>query len=189
MTKPIPTLETERLVLRPFELSDCSEVQRLAGDPLIADTTLAIPHPYEEGMAEEWIDTHQPEFEQGEGVTFAITRNIDGSLIGAISLMEMAIGHRAALGYWVGRPYWNKGFCTEAGEAVLRFGFTRLDLIRIHCIHFVRNPSSGRVMQKLGMQHEGTRRKHVKNGERLEDIELYGILREDWQPAADETSG
>ena len=48
-------LETDRLLLRPFDLSDANEVQRLAGDFDIADTTLLIPHPYEDGLAEEWI--------------------------------------------------------------------------------------------------------------------------------------
>ena len=60
-----PTLETERLILRPFDLSDGPRIQLLAGDESIASTTLNIPHPYEDGMAEEWIRTHQDEFEKG----------------------------------------------------------------------------------------------------------------------------
>jgi [ribosomal protein S5]-alanine N-acetyltransferase len=48
----IPTLQTERLILRPFDLGDAPEVQRLAGDWEIANTTLMVPHPYEDGMAE-----------------------------------------------------------------------------------------------------------------------------------------
>ena len=117
----IPTLETERLILRPFRLEDAAEVQRFAGDRSIADTTLNIPHPYEAGMAEEWISKHRPDFEDGKGVTFAITRKSDGSLIGAIGLMGMVKGHQAELGYWIGQPYWSQGFCTEAGAAVLAF--------------------------------------------------------------------
>ena len=65
--KQRPTLHTQRLILRPFEIADARDVQRLAGDRAIADTTLNIPHPYEDGMAEQWIATHQPQFEAGEG--------------------------------------------------------------------------------------------------------------------------
>ena len=101
----IPSLETERLILHPFRLEDAAEVQHLAGDRSIADTTLNIPHPYMDGMAEEWISKHQPLFNDGKGVTFAITRKADGSLIGAISLMGMVRDHLAELGYWISQPY------------------------------------------------------------------------------------
>jgi len=181
---PIPILETARLTLRPFGLGDAAEVQRLAGDRLIADTTFHIPHPYADGMAQEWILKHPLDFDQGNGVTFAITRKADGSLVGAIGLMGMVPGHQAELGYWIGRPYWNQGFCTEAGEALLRYGLSELGLIRIHAGHFARNPASGRVLQKLGLQHEGSRRQHVRKGDRYEDLELFGILKADWIDAA-----
>jgi len=82
--KQRPTLETERLLLRPFEPSDAKDVQHLAGDRAIADTTLNIPHPYEDGMAEEWISTHQPKFEAGGLVNFAIVLRGTGELIGAM---------------------------------------------------------------------------------------------------------
>jgi RimJ/RimL family protein N-acetyltransferase len=182
--KQIPTLETERLVLRPFRLDDAPEVQQLAGDRSIAATTLAIPHPYVDGMARDWISKHQSYFDLGKGITFAISLKADGSLLGAMSLMAMEAGHQAELGYWVGRPYWDRGFCTEAGEAVLRYAFTQLGLARVHCHHFARNPASGRVMRKLGMQHEGTRLRHVKKWGKFEDVELYGILLEDWKKPA-----
>ena len=176
-----PTLETERLVLRPFALLDSAEVQRLAGDRAIADTTTNIPHPYEDGMAEKWITTHQEAFNQGTGVTLAITLKPQGKLVGAISLMDMTKGHQAELGYWIGKLYWGRGFCTEAGRAVLQFGFEVLGFNRIHSCHISRNPASGRVMQKLGMTHEGCRKQHVRKWDRFEDLELYGILKDDWQ--------
>jgi len=180
----IRTFETERLILRPFRLDDAGDVQRLAGDRQIADTTLNIPHPYKDGMAQEWIGTHQPECNQGKGVTFAITRRPQGFLVGAISLMGMAAGHQAELGYWIGRPYWNQGFCTEACDVLLRYAFSALGLVRVHASHITRNPASGRVMQKLGMKHEGLRRQHVKKWDTFEDLEVYGILKAEWLEAA-----
>ena len=92
--KEIPVLETERLVLRPFGIEDAGEVQRLAGDWAVADTTLNIPHPYEDGMAEEWIATHQDEFAKEQGLTFAVTRKSDGCLVGAMSLLSISKGHQ-----------------------------------------------------------------------------------------------
>jgi [ribosomal protein S5]-alanine N-acetyltransferase len=176
-----PTLETERLTLRPFALSDAATVQRLAGDHAIADTTAAIPHPYEDGMAEKWISTHPEVFDQVKGVIFAITFKPQGTLVGAIGLHDMTAGHQAELGYWIGKPYWSQGFCTEASRALLKYAFETLGFNRIHCHHYSRNPASGRVMQKLGMTHEGRRRQHVCKWGKFEDIELYAILKADWQ--------
>lgn len=179
----MPKLETDRLILRPFTLEDAADIQRLAGDRAIAETTLSIPHPYEDGMAEEWICAHQEMVVRGEKLPFALTLSDQDVLIGSISLMGIEQGHQAELGYWVGVPYWNNGYCTEAGQILLRYAFTELGLVRVHACHLTRNPSSGRVMQKLGMSHEGTRRHHVRKWDKFEDVEMYGILVEDWRAA------
>jgi RimJ/RimL family protein N-acetyltransferase len=81
------------------------------------------------------------------------------------------------MGYWIGKPYWNKGFTTEAAQAIINYGFDILELNRIHAHHFSRNVSSGKVLLKIGMQHEGRFRQHVKKWDKFEDIELYGILK------------
>lgn len=175
-------------MLRPFELSDADDVKRLAGDKAIADTTTAIPHPYEDGMAEEWIATHRPKFESGELLNLAIVSLTSKELIGAIGLMISPIYERAELGYWIGRPYWKNGYCTEAAKAVLRCGFTTLNLNRIYSYHFSRNPASGRVMQKIGMSHEGSTPQHLKKWNKFEDLEQYGILREQWIKSAGQTT-
>jgi RimJ/RimL family protein N-acetyltransferase len=176
-----PTLQTKRLLLRPFELSDGEDLRRLAGDRAIADTTLQIPHPYEAGMAEEWILTQRPRFEAGEQVVFAVVLRESGQLIGAIGLVIEGKFRRAELGYWIGRPYWRNGYCTEAAQAILEFGFRSLNLNRIHAYHFKRNPASGRVMQKLGMKHEGSAPQHIMKWGAFEDVDLYGILRSGWR--------
>ena len=173
-------LETARLLLRPFALSDASDVQRLAGNRAIADTTLNVPHPYEDGMAEEWISTHQPGFEAGEQAVFAATLKAGGDLIGAVGLTIVSEFDRAEMGYWIGVPYWGHGYCTEAARRILEFGFCDLELNKIHASHLDRNPASGRVMQKIGMSHEGIARQHVKKSDKYEDLVLYGLLRDEW---------
>ncbi len=178
--KSLPNIETDRLILRPFTLADAADVQRLAGDRAIAATTLSTPHPYEDGMAEAWIAGRQEVMERGESIPFAIERKCDGALIGSINLMGIQADHQAEFGYWIGVPYWNQGYCTEAAEAMLDFAFNKLGLVRVHAAHLSRNPSSGSVMQKLGMRHEGTRRHHVRKWGVLEDVELYGILVAEW---------
>ena len=178
--KQQPILETERLLLRPFEMSDAADVQRLAGDKAIADKTLNIPHPYEDGMAEEWIATHQPGFDSGELANFAVVLSHASELIGALGVRIIPQFDRAELGYWIGKPYWGNGYCTEAGHAILEYGFPELKLNRIHASHMTRNPASGKVMQKLGMIHEGRSRQHAKKWDVFEDLELYGILRDEW---------
>lgn len=185
-----PVIETRRLLLRPFEMSDAADVQRLAGDRAIADTTLNIPHPYEQGMAERWIASHQPEFEAGRLCNFAITRGSTGELIGAIGLRRLEAAEVAELGYWLGVPFWNRGYCTEAAIAVVAFGFEELGLTRVQAHHLLRNPASGRVLVKAGMRREGVARQEFRKGERHEDIVLYGIGRDDWQrpSRADTTS-
>ncbi|MCP3922076.1 MAG: GNAT family N-acetyltransferase [Desulfobacterales bacterium] len=176
--KENPRIKTERLLLRPFELSDANDIQRLAGDKAIADTTLNIPHPYEDGMAEEWISTHRPQFEAGELVNFAIVSKVSNELMGAIGLIIVPQFERAELGYWIGRPYLKNGYCTEASKAVLHYSFNTMKLNRIYAFHLSRNPSSGRVMQKIGMTHEGRAPQHTKKWNKFEDLEQYGILKE-----------
>jgi len=172
-----PRIETERLVLRGFEQSDASDAQRLAGDRAIADTTTQIPHPYEDGMAEQWISTHAEDFSNGVAVHFAIELIVTKELIGAISLMNIEVLHaRAELGYWIGTSYWNNGFCTEAARAVVRYAFDELHLNRVHAQHLTRNPASGSVLVKAGMRHEGLLRQHLCKWGVFEDVETYAIL-------------
>ena len=172
---PQPTLRTDRLNLRPFMLSDASMVQRLAGVREVADTTLNIPHPYEDGVAEAWIRTHAPGFAARELAAFAIT-DPDDLLVGAMSLRLELAHQRAELGYWIGVPFWNRGYATEAAAAVIKFGFRDLGLNRIYSTHLVGNPASGRVMQKVGMSSEGCHRQHVIKNGRFEDVARYAIL-------------
>ncbi len=180
---PLPTLQTPRLILRPFTATDAPRVQQLAGAREIADTTSTIPHPYPDGVAEQWIATHAENFQRGKGLTFAITL-ADGELVGAISLTSISREHgRAELGYWVGVPYWNKGYCTEAAAAVVAYGLDVLGLHRITAHYFARNVASGRVLAKIGMIREGVLRQHARKWDRFEDLVACALLHSDPRPA------
>ncbi|MAG34881.1 MAG: GNAT family N-acetyltransferase [Dehalococcoidia bacterium] len=186
--KERPTLETARLVLRLFSLADAPDVQRLAGERDVASTTLNIPHPYEDGVAEAWIGSHQVGHEQGKSVTFAIVLGADRTLIGAIGLHLEQRHDSAELGYWIGKPFWNQGYCTEAAQAVVDYAFAVLQLNRVHASYVTRNPASGRVMEKVGMTHEGCLRQHVKKWGVFEDLGMYGIVRSEWVAQEETTS-
>jgi len=175
-----PTLEAERLILRPFTIADAPEVQKLAGDKAVAETTLNIPYPYEDGMAEEWIGTHEKSFKDNKNVTFAIVQKTDNQLAGAISLTINERFNNAEMGYWIGVPYWNKGYCTEAARVLLDYGFNDLNLNRIFAHHMSHNEASGKVMQKMGMNYEGCHHQAVKKNGSYLDIKVYAILKEDF---------
>jgi ribosomal-protein-alanine N-acetyltransferase len=180
--KTIPILKASRLILRPFNLGDAKEVQRQAGHPDVAATTATIPHPYLDGMAEQWISGHAKGFEAGTGVEWAMTLADSGKLVGCISLMGISKTHqRAEIGYWVGKEFWSQGFCTEATRAVIQFSFEQLNLNKVTSRHMHVNPASGKVMINAGMQQEGVLRKdYFKNGQ-FADMVVYGILKESYR--------
>lgn len=175
-SQPQPVLETERLILRPFALSDAKEVQRLCGDFAVADTTLNIPHPYPDGAAEAFIGSQLTSYEKGDGVLFAITLKESGHLVGGMGLSVTKRCRRAELGYWIGKPFWNQGYATEAGRAVIKFGFEDWSLHKIESSYLSRNPASGRVMQKLGFVQEGVLRDHVLKWDRFENVVTCALI-------------
>jgi RimJ/RimL family protein N-acetyltransferase len=173
-----PSLETDRLLLRELRFADAPVVQRLAGDARIARTTF-VPHPYEDGLAEEWIRGQARDYREGKLVNFGVVAMAEGELVGSIGLVLQPAHRRAELGYWIGVPYWGRGYCTEAARAVVQWGFRELDLHRITAPHFAGNPASGRVLEKIGMRQEGRLREHYLRDGRFEDSVVWGILRSD----------
>jgi ribosomal-protein-alanine N-acetyltransferase len=180
----IPTLDTQRLHLRAFGLADALEVRRLAGDPAVAATTLNIPHPYPEGAAEAWIAAHEAHAAEGRSFSWAIVRQEDGALMGAIGLVLTPVHLRAEMGYWLGVPFWNQGYMTEAARRVIAFGFAQLGLHRLQAGAFPRNTGSWRVMEKAGMQREGVLRGYARKEAVFEDVAMYSILRVEWAQTA-----
>jgi RimJ/RimL family protein N-acetyltransferase len=175
-----PTLHTARLVLGAFEPADAPDLQRLAGEREIADTTLAIPHPYELDHALAWIGNQRRETARGRAANFAIRLSSGGPIIGCVGLRDIDPEHlQAELGFWIGREWWQRGYAREAAAAVVHFGFEQLGLNRICAHHMLRNPAAGKVLHSIGMSREGLLRQRVRKWGVYEDVVLYAILRDD----------
>jgi len=175
-----PTLFTKRLKLRPFQLEDARDVQILAGDARISNTTLHIPHPYPDGMAESWIKTHTELWITGKTLIYAVCLKDDNQLIGVVSLAFYSNRINAELAYWVGVPYWNQGYCTEACHCIMNFGFSNMKVNKIKAHHLAENPASGRVMVKNKMVQEGYFCQEVVKRNKLCDVAVYGVTRDNW---------
>ena len=116
------------------------------------------------------------------GVICAITLRGAGELVGAINVLGVSKQNsHGEMGYWIGTPYWNQGYCTEAARALIRFSFDTLGLHRVFAHHLGRNPASGRVMAKAGMRYEGTLREHTRKNDLFEDLPVYGILASEFE--------
>lgn len=177
----IPELETERLLLRGFNLADKYDIRKLAGEKEIAATTLSIPHPYTLEDAENWLQAKVDNFESDKEIAWAICKKETKRLIGAIGMRLEADNDSAELGFWIGKPFWGNGFATEAGNRVLDYAFQEMELNRVEANHMAGNDASGHVLEKLGMQYEGLHRQLIKKWGEFRDVKRFAILKSDRQ--------
>jgi ribosomal-protein-alanine N-acetyltransferase len=147
-------LETERLLLRPVGPADLPRIAALMADYDVAKNLSTAPHPYTLADAEAFFARHSESCARGESHVFALVRKSDHAFIGKNGLH--AKDGVVEMGYWHGKPYWGRGFGTEAARRVLSFGFNDLKLERIVAGWFEDNPASGRILSKLGFTTTGT---------------------------------
>jgi [ribosomal protein S5]-alanine N-acetyltransferase len=163
--------------MRPYVEADIAELLPLIGTREVAATTLRIVHPYTEQDARAFFAlTEEP-----DKLWLAMTLRSDGRQIGGIGLRIDQQHQHAELGYWLGVEHWGKGYATEAGREMLRYGFEDLGMHRIFATHFKHNPASGRILKKLGMRYEGCQREHLRKWDQFVDSEMYGLLRQEWR--------
>ena len=112
---------------------------------------------------------------------FAVTARADGQLVGSVGLRDIDREHsQAEMGFWIAVDCWGRGYATEGAQALLRFGFEALKLNRIYAHHMLRNPASGRVLEKIGMRQEGVLRQRVRKWGVFEDVAVLAILKQEW---------
>jgi RimJ/RimL family protein N-acetyltransferase len=152
--RPEHPLTAGAVQLRPFEMSDVEDVTAACQDREISRWTDAIPWPYNEDHARDWISAHPGLWERGEVTSFAIVGAEDGNLLGAISLM-FPEDQPPAAGYWVARWGRNRGVATAALVMITNWGFDTLGLQSITLATMLGNVASERVAQKAGFAFIG----------------------------------
>lgn len=176
---PPRTLHTAGTTLRPFEPDDAPEIARLLDDPRVTDTLFELPRPYGIDDASRWIESHEEARARDRRYTFAVCPHGGAPLVGAIALHRRVPGSgRGELGYWTGAEHWCRGYATEAARAVVSFGVEALGLDRIEARHLVRNPASGRVLEKAGLTREAVLAGYLRDPHTgvLEDVIQWAVL-------------
>ncbi len=179
----MPHLETERLVLREIHPTrDLTALFELFSDPEVAHFTDTGPFQSIDD-ATEVMDWFIGIFAQELGMRWGLALKSDeGSMVGTTGFNRWSRGNSTAeIGYDLARNQWGKGLMTEALEAMLSFGFTRMALNRTEADVTSGNDASVRVLEKLGFVYEGTLRQrgYWKGG--YHDLQYFGLLREDWK--------
>jgi ribosomal-protein-alanine N-acetyltransferase len=167
-TKDRPVLQTERLLLRRPDAGDIDAVVAIVGDWEVARRLVRVPHPYGEKDAHFFLDSVVP----NEWV-WAITWSGSGDVVGMAGLTPEADPDTAELGYYVGRRHWGSGIATEAGKAVVDYGFRVLGFRYLTSGYFLDNPASGRVLTKLGFVEVGrSERACLASGSSVQSVDM-----------------
>lgn len=173
----LPTLETERLTLRKVQEHDLKSMYEYGSDPEVSKYL-----PWERHRSIE--DTRRflkyilERYKNGELAPWAIEYKEDGKMIGTIDFVSWYPSHKIAeIGYVLHRSYWGRGLMTEAVKRVIQFGFEKMKLVRIEAVCLPENISSYKVMEKAGMQYEGTLRKARRIKGENRDIKVYSIVK------------
>jgi [ribosomal protein S5]-alanine N-acetyltransferase len=175
-----PKLSTERLVLRPPAHADIPTWQRYFDDwQVIQQLSTDVPWPYpEDGVAEHWDLRVRPGLQAGTSWHWAITeRQRPSVLIGSIDLTpgDTKHGHR---GFWLGRPFWGRGYMTEAITAVQDWIFTQTEMPEILVMNARSNSSSRRIKEKTGAEFLRTETAPHNSGDT--ETEVWVVRREAW---------
>ena len=180
MLADLPTLETERLLLRKITMGDIEDIFAYASDPEVPKYMPWEPHRSLEDT-KEYLARVLERYEQHWPGPWGIVHKGDGKLIGSCSFHSWnRDDRRIEMGYVLSRPYWGQGYMAEAVRAVIDFGFRALGLNRIEAMCEVPNTGSARVMEKAGMTYEGTLRQYVFEKGTYRDLKIYSILRSQW---------
>jgi RimJ/RimL family protein N-acetyltransferase len=171
----IPVLATERLVLRAARAGDAKAIASLINDRRIAENTARIPHPYSLADAHAFLaeinrDPSEPSFV----ITLA-----DGTIIGGCGIGVLSAAD-PELGYWIGVPYWGRGYATEAARALLDHAFEALRCERLAGRARVSNPASRRVLEKCGFQWTGVALIRIRALKSSAPVDCFRLDRRLW---------
>lgn len=139
---------------------------------------LSVPYPYPEDQLVPWIRKAADSMQKRERFELTMVLKETESPIGICAFCNIFWEHSSGeLGYWLGKPYWGRGYMTEAVKLMLTFGFEELGLERIFGRCFSRNTASARVMTKAGLKYEGHSRLDIRKGDEYLDMLHFGLYK------------
>lgn len=172
-------LESDRLILRQFEISDAEAMYKnWVSDDDVTKFLMWSTHKdvgETKSILKEWLSSYSDERYYQWAIVLKENGNEPVGSIAAVSLDDMA--SKVHIGYCIGKKWWNKGITSEALKTVMNFFFERVEVNRIESRHDSRNPNSGKVMKKCGMKYEGTLRSSDWNNQGICDACYYALLR------------
>lgn len=178
----LPTLETERLILRKLSLEDAEDMFAYSCNQEVYKYVAWEPHNTKSDSV-KFIELALTYYANKKVIPWGIVYKENRKLIGTIDFSSWQPRHHIAeIGYVLSQDYWGKGIATEAANEVIQFGFNHMDLVRIQAKCFVENMNSARVMEKTGMSFEGIIRKRMFAKGKHQDLKLYSILKEEFSP-------
>ncbi len=176
----IPTLETERLILRRMKRSDAQDMFEYSKNPEVTRYLLWMPHP-SVGYTARYLTYLQERYALGKFYDWALVDRKTGKMIGTCGFTSFSAENNSAeCGYVLNPEYWGRGLAAEALSAVMEFGFMTLGLHRIECRYMKGNDRSRRVMEKVGMSYEGMLRDAILVGDKYRTVGVCAILADEY---------
>ncbi|HEX4848130.1 MAG TPA: GNAT family N-acetyltransferase [Novosphingobium sp.] len=175
----VPTLETDRLILRPLTLDDEAAIQRIFPQwEIVRWLDAKVPWPYPDDGARFFLEqVALPQMARGEGWHWSIRRRAEpAELIGEITLQESDLTNR---GFWIDPEWHGRGFASEAADAVTAFWFGTLDRPVLRIAKAAGNIASRRISQKQGMRMVRQFEGELVSGPC--PFELWELTREEWR--------
>jgi len=173
-----PILLSQRLVMRAPHEDDIDALAHLANNANIANMVARMPHPYTVADAADFVRRTRAGA-IGKCV-YAITKADNGAFLGCCGIEPHEDGRTVELGYWLGEPYWNEGYATEAAQTLIDMVFRTRDIEQIDARCRVMNIPSRRVIQKCGFQFQATGMVASLSVGGMVPVEWYRLDRKTW---------
>lgn len=168
-----PLIKNKRFILRKFRMSDAESLVKHANDKLVARNLSRLPHPYTAKDAKTWLKRKFQQYKQKNPKEFVFAIEIGGEAVGSIGFNKISYGHKAEMGYWLGRKYWGKGLMTEVVKHASLHAFKNFKLHRLYAHTFSHNKASMGVLLKNGFLFEGVLKKETKKGKKFFDAHVF----------------
>ena len=166
-------------VIRRWRVSDQERLAEMLSNPKVLDNLRdGLPYPYTPENARDFI---REVCAASPGSLYAFAITVQGRVVGSLTIYRQQNVHARSgeLGYYIAQECWGQGLATSAIGQACRLVFAQSDLLRIFAQPFGYNTASCRALEKAGFTHEGTLRQHAVKNNRVLDVELYALLRED----------